>query len=148
MRRAVNITVSVLISVAFVLLGVFVFSSSYLRFGETLTEFGQSIAFYFCEIFGIEHGIIPSVNVPSQVVGNMIKLPDILDGFKENAQSYFSLLFSGENFFGWRQSLTGTLATLSKVLVLLLPCGCFTSISRRSSWAFWHPISISPYLSI
>ncbi len=122
MRRAVNIMVSILISVIFVLLGVFVFSSSYLRFWETLTEFGQAIAFYFCEIFGIEHGIVPSVNEPSQVVGNMIKLPDNLDGFKENTQSYFSLLFSGENFVGWWQSFTGTLATLSKVLVLLFPC--------------------------
>lgn len=122
MRRAINIMVSVLISVIFVLLGVFVFSSSYLRFWETLTEFGQSIAYYFCEIFGIEHGIVPSVNAPSQVVGNMIKLPDNLDGFKENTQSYFSLLFNGENFVGWWQSLTGTLETLSKVLVLLLPC--------------------------
>ena len=122
MRRAINITVSVLVSVIFVLLGVFVFSSSYQRFWETITEFGQSIAFYFCEIFGIEHGIAPSVNAPSQVVGNMIKLPDNLDGFKENTQSYFFLLFSGENFVGWWQSLTGTLATLSKVLVLLLPC--------------------------
>lgn len=122
MRRAVNITVSMLVSLAFVLLGVFVFSSSYLRFGETLTEFGRSIAYYFCEIFGIEHNIEPNVNAPSQVVGNMIKLPDNLDGFKENTQSYFSLLFSGENFVGWWQSFTGTLATLSKVLVLLLPC--------------------------
>lgn len=122
MRRTINIIVSVLVSLAFVALGVFVFSSSYLRFWETLTEFGQSIAFYFCEIFGIEHNIVPSVNAPSQVVGNMIKLPDNLDGFKENTQSYFSLLFSGQNFVGWWQSLTGTLATLSKVLVLLLPC--------------------------
>lgn len=46
------------------------------------------------------------MNAPSQVVGNMIKLPCNLEGFKENTQSYFS----------------GTLATLSKVLVLLLPC--------------------------
>ena len=38
MRRAVNITVSALISIAFVLLGVFVFSSSYLRFGETCAD--------------------------------------------------------------------------------------------------------------
>lgn len=122
MRRAVNITVSVLISVIFVLLGVFVFSSSYLRFWETITEFGQSIAFYFCEIFGIEHNIVPSVNAPSQVVGNMIKLPDNLDGFKENTQSFFSLFVSGENSVGWWGAVKGTLETLSKVLVLLLPC--------------------------
>lgn len=90
MRRAVNITVTVLISIAFVLLGVFVFPSSYLRFGETCADFGTSIAFYFCEIFGIKHNIAPSVNEPSRFVGNMIKLPDNIDGFKENTRSYFS----------------------------------------------------------
>ena len=95
MRRAVNITVTAFISITFVLLGVFVFSSSYLRFGETCAEFGQAIAFYFCEIFGIEHNIAPGVNVPSKVVGNMIKLPDNIDGFKENTRSFFSLFVSG-----------------------------------------------------
>lgn len=122
MRRAVNITVTALISIAFVLLGAFVFTSSYLRFVETLVEFGEAIAFYFCEIFGIEHNIVPGVNVPSEVVGNMIKLPDNIDGFKENTRSFFSLFVSGENFLGWWGAVTETLATLSKVLVLLLPC--------------------------
>ena len=122
MRRAVNITVTAFISITFVLLGVFVFSSSYLRFGETCAEFGQAIAFYFCEIFGIEHNIAPGVNVPSKVVGNMIKLPDNIDGFKENTRSFFSLFVSGENFVGWWGTVTGTLATISKALVILLPC--------------------------
>ncbi len=122
MRRAVNITVSALISIAFVLLGVFVFSSSYLRFGETCADFGKSIAIYFCEIFGTGHNIAPSVNAPSRFVGNMIKLPDNLDGFKENGRLFFSLFVSGENFVGWWQSVTGTMATLSKTLVILLPC--------------------------
>ena len=97
MRRAVNITVTALISIAFVLLGAFVFTSSYLRFVETLVEFGESIAYYFCEIFGIAHKIVPGVNVPSEVVGNMIKLPDNIDGFKENTRSFFSLFVSGDN---------------------------------------------------
>jgi len=122
MRKAANITVTVLISVSFVLLGVFMFSSSYIQFGETCAEFGESIAFYFCEIFGIEHNIAPSVNAPSEVVGNMIKLPDNIDGFKENTQSFFSLFVSRDNFLGWWGTVTGTLETLSKVLVLLLPC--------------------------
>lgn len=120
MRRTVNIVFTVLVALVLVLLGVFVFSSSYLRFGETCVEFGQAIAFYFCEIFGIEHHIVPSVNAPSQVVGNMIKLPDNLDGFKENTQSYFSLLISRENFIGWWGSVTQTLSVLSK----LLSCYC------------------------
>ncbi len=122
MRRVVNIVITIIISLGFLLLGYFVFSSSYLRFGETCKEFGESIAFYFCEIFGIEHNIAPGVNAPSEIVGNMITLPDNLDGFKENTQSFFSLFFSGENFVGWWGTVTETLATLSKVLVLLLPC--------------------------
>ena len=122
MRRAVNITVTALISIALVLLGVFVFSSSYLRFGEMCAEFGTSITFYFCEIFEIEHNIAPNVNAPSKVVGNMIKLPSEWEGFRAKAGEYFYLLFSGDNIIGWWQSVTGTLATLSKTLVLLLPC--------------------------
>ena len=122
MRRTVNIVFTALVALTLALLGVFVFSSSYLRFGETCVEFGQAIAFYFCEIFGIEHHIVPSANAPSQVVGNMIKLPDNFGGFKEDTQSYFSLLFSGENFVGWWGSVTQTLSVLSKALVVLLPC--------------------------
>lgn len=122
MRKTANITVTVLISVSFVLLGVFMLSSSYLRFGETCAEFGSCIAFYFCEIFGIKHNIAPNVNVPSKVVGNMIKLPDNLDGFKENTRSFFLLFVSKENFVGWWGTVTGTLATISKALVILLPC--------------------------
>ncbi len=122
MRRAVNITATVIISLAFALLGVFVFSSSYLRFGESCLDFGQSVAFYFCEIFGIEHSIIPGVNAPSQVVTNQIKLPSEWSGFTEKAGEYFSLFFNGENFVGWWGSVTKTLSVLSKVLILLLPC--------------------------
>ena len=122
MRRTVNIVFTALVALTLALLGVFVFCSSYLRFGETCVEFGQAIAFYFCEIFGIEHHIVPSANAPSQVVGNMIKLPDNFGGFKEDTQSYFSLLFSGENFVGWWGSVTQTLSVLSKALVVLLPC--------------------------
>ena len=122
MRKAVNITVSIFISLMFVLLGYFVFLSSYLRFGESCVDFGKFIGYYFCEIFGIEHNIMPSVNAPSQVVGNMIKLPDNLDGFKENTRSFFLLFVSKENFVGWWGTVTGTLATISKALVILLPC--------------------------
>lgn len=122
MRRAIDITVTALISIVFVLLGVFVFSSSYLRFGETCEEFGTSIAFYFCEMFGIEHNIASGVNAPSKVVGNEIKLPDNFEGFKENTQSYFSLLFDGQNLLSWGRSVAGTLDTVSRILVLILPC--------------------------
>lgn len=121
MRRTLYIILTALISVAFVLLGVFVFSSSYLRFGESCVEFGLSVAFYFCEIFGIAHTIVPRVNSPSQFVGNQILLPETFDGFKTNAREYFTLLFDRQNFLGWWGSVTDTLGKIGMALVFLLP---------------------------
>ena len=54
-RRVFNICLSVLITAAFALLAVFVFSDSYLRFGEAVKDFGLSVGYYFCTLFGIEH---------------------------------------------------------------------------------------------
>ena len=51
MRR--NIIITAAISAVMVLLGVFVFSDSYLRLWESLRDLGNSAAYYFCELFGI-----------------------------------------------------------------------------------------------
>ena len=67
-RRVFNICLSVLITAAFALLAVFVFSDSYLRFGEAAKDFGLSVGYYFCTLFGIEHNIVPSVTEYSSVM--------------------------------------------------------------------------------
>lgn len=59
-RRIFNICLTVVITAAFILLGAFVFGDSYLRFGETAKDFGLSVGYYFCTLFGIEHNIVPS----------------------------------------------------------------------------------------
>ena len=61
MRKAGNVSVTALLSAVFVLLGVFVFRQSYLRFWEALCDLGRSVGYCFCEICGTEHGIIPTV---------------------------------------------------------------------------------------
>ena len=58
MRRALNITFTVLLTIGFILLGVFVFATSYIRFWHGLTDFGLSFGYYFCVIFGIPHNIM------------------------------------------------------------------------------------------
>ena len=55
MRR--NIVITVLIFIGMALLGVFVFSDSYLRLGESFRDLGNSAAYYFCKLFGIENDI-------------------------------------------------------------------------------------------
>ena len=52
-RRISYIVLAVVFTIAFVLIGAFIFSSSYLRLGETFVDFWHSIKFYFCELFEI-----------------------------------------------------------------------------------------------
>ena len=122
MRKAVNVTVTVLLSAVFVLLGIFVFNPSYLRFWETLCDFGRSAAYYFCGIFGIEHNIRPTVTEYSHVLQWDILLPSDFAGFQSSAADYFGLLFSKENFAAWGQTLGRTLGNTAKIISILLPC--------------------------
>ena len=68
-RRVFNICLSVLITAAFALLAVFVFSDSYLRFGEAVKDFVFSVVFFFCTLYGIDHIIVP---IGSPLVSNPI----------------------------------------------------------------------------
>ncbi len=120
--RKLCITLSVLITVGLVTLGVFVFSTSYLRFAEAITDMGRSIGIYFSEIFGIHHNIPPTVNDYSQVFGWGSYLPEDFDVFKQDAGNYFALLVNGDNFSAWGKTVGAWLGKVAKVLILLLPC--------------------------
>ena len=121
-RRVFNICLSVLITVAFALLAVFVFSDSYLRFGEAVKDFGLSVGYYFCTLFGIEHNIVPSVTEYSSVMDWGILLPSDLEGFTSQATSFFSLLVDGENFSGYWAKVGDVMLVLLKVVAIMLPC--------------------------
>ena len=122
MRKAVNVLVTALLSAVFILLGVFVFRQAYLRFWEALCDFGRSVAYYFCGIFGIEHGIVPTVTEYSKVLQWNVLLPSDFAGFQSSAAEYFALLFSKDNFAAWGKSLAGTLGNSVKIVSILLPC--------------------------
>ena len=122
MRRKIYIAVSAGITTLFLLLGAFVFGQSYRRFWETLCDFGRSAAYYFCGIFGIDSGIVPSVTEYSEVMQWSVTLPSDFDGFQTSAANYFSLLFSKDNFTAWGRSLSITLGNAAKIISVLLPC--------------------------
>ena len=119
--RKVHIALCVLISAVFIALGVFVFYPSYLRFWETITDMGISVAVYFCEIFSIPYTFTATFLQPSSVFGWSSYLPENYDGFKQDAATYFSLLFSKENFSAWGHSVGVFLGSTAKVLILILP---------------------------
>jgi len=121
MRRTLNIIVTVLIFSGLAALGVFVFRNSYVRFIESIRDFGLSIAYYFCEIFGVEYSFKPTVNDITET-SPPVNLPSDMDGFKNGAKNYFALLFNGDNFNGWLRHIAGVTENLSKALVIILPC--------------------------
>lgn len=121
-RLVINIITCVAISVALVLLGVFVFSTSYVRLYEAFKDFGLSIGFYFCEMFGITHNITPTVIDISQTSEPSINMPNDWQGFKDGTVEYFTRLISQENFYGWLGHISGVMSVLGKVLVIALPC--------------------------
>ena len=121
-RRVFNICLSVLITAAFALLAVFVFSDSYLRFGEAVKDFGLSVGYYFCTLFGLDHDIVPSVTEYSSVMDWSILLPSDLEGFTSQSKSFFALLVDGENFASYWAKVGDVMLVLLKVAAIVLPC--------------------------
>ncbi len=117
-----HIVLSIALSLAFIMLGIFVFRESYLRFFETLCDLGRSIAYYFCEIFGIKNKIVPTVKEYSHILQWDILLPSDFDSFQASVKNFFILLFSGENFAAWVRTLSGMLGNAAKIISVLLPC--------------------------
>lgn len=121
-RRTFNICLTVVITAAFILLGAFVFGNSYLRFGESAKDFGLSVGYYFCTLFGLEHDIVPSVTEYSSVMDWDILLPSDFEGFTSQAKSFVSLLVNGENFAGYWAKVGDVMLVLLKVVAIILPC--------------------------
>ncbi len=120
--RILNITFSVVLTIIFILLGVFCFNTSYLRFGESLVDLWQSCKFYFFEIFGIPHLTIPTVEQYSDVLEWNIFLPSDFEAFKATASDYFALFFSKENFNEYWAKVGEIIGNVSRVIVIILPC--------------------------
>ncbi len=120
--RRVYIWLSALITIGVALLGVLVFRESYIRLWETLKDFGLSIAYYFCVLFGIKNKIKPTVTDYSGAMQWDAVLPEDFESFQGETASYFSLLFSKENFNGWLGHTGNVLLRLSQILTTVLPC--------------------------
>ena len=120
MRR--NVILTIILSAAFLLLGGFVFRSSYVRFWETLQDLFRSAGFYFGTLFGIEHSITPTVTEYSSVMRWDILLPSDFKTFTERVQMYLSLLIDKENFAGYWQVVGRVAKVIAKVIAVGLPC--------------------------
>ena len=121
MSRRFKIIVTSVISAIFLGLTA-VFWQSYVRFGEACRDFGLSVAYYFCELIGIDYSFTPTVTEYSDVLQWEILLPSDWDGFTASAKQYFSLLIDGENFAGYWAVVGNVMLVAAKVIAVILPC--------------------------
>ena len=129
--------ICILITLGFVVLGIFRFFGCIGRIIESVRDCGLSVAYYFCEIFEIPHRITPTVNelpkipffdFPSQTpdvptVPNVpsVPLPDNWEKFKIKWSAYWRLWATKENFFGYLSAVGNALYIFSKVIVIIIP---------------------------
>ena len=121
MNRRFSIAVTLVISAIFLGLTA-VFWQSYARFGESCRDFGLSVAYYVCELFGIDYSFTPTVTEYSGVLQWEILLPDDWQGFTASAKEYFSLLIDGENFAGYWAKVGDVMLVAAKIIAVILPC--------------------------
>ena len=121
-RRIVYITLTALLSCVFILVSIFCFTNSFVRIFESCKDFGLSIAFYFCQVFGVKHNITPTVNEYTHVFDKSSSLPSDTQGFTVGAGKYFELLFSADNFTAWGNGVAEWLTKFLMILVIVIPC--------------------------
>ena len=92
--------ICILITLGFLSVSFFVFQEALGRIIESFRDFGLSVAFIFCELFGIENNIQSTVNslpkvpyFPNYGGENtpITSLPDTWGGFKTNFVSFWKL---------------------------------------------------------
>lgn len=112
---------------------IFFFPNALGRIIESVRDFGLSVAYYFCEIFQIEHNISPTVNnypkipffdfapsVPS-VPAPSVPIPDNFNDFKSKWFAYWRLWANKDNFLAYLSAIGNGLYYLSYALLILLP---------------------------
>lgn len=121
-QKRLNIALTVALTIAFILLGAFVFRVAYCRTNEALIDLYGSFKYYFCVLFGFSVDGIPSVAERSKVLNWDVILPADFETFKANCISFFRLFTSKENFLSWLSETGQKTGKISKIVIIILPC--------------------------
>lgn len=97
-KNIAYIVISVLITIAFILLAVLVFKTSYIRIFESLTDLIHSIKYYFCKLFGIDAELNPSILDGSNAIKWESVLPSDFNDFKVKFVEFWRLFANLDNF--------------------------------------------------
>ena len=119
--RKLHIIVSAVVSAGIVALGAVVFRESWQRAWEAILDLLRSLGFYFCELFALQHTIVPTVTEKSKIFLLEFRFADNASDFFSDAGAYFSLLFSGGNFRGFLAGLENGMLVFARVITVAVP---------------------------
>ena len=118
------------ITLALLCVSVFVFPNAFGRLLESGRDLGLSIAYYFCELFGIEYSFTPTVIelpkipfFPSYGGANSPStfLPNTWTGFQSNWSAYWQLWVTKDNFFSYLVTVEDTVFQGCKFIIIVFP---------------------------
>ncbi|MCD8371860.1 MAG: hypothetical protein LUD27_00975 [Clostridia bacterium] len=119
--------ICIAITIGCLLCTAFLFTNSINRIIESFRDFGLSIAYYFCELFGIEGGISVTVNeLPSMDLFPTaglatVNFPATWASFKEGFAAYWQLWISKDNALNYLSALGDGLYIICYALLIALP---------------------------
>ncbi len=122
--------ICIAITLGFLALGVFVFFGAVGRIIEGGRDVGLSVAYYFCELFGLDHSITPTVNdfpkIPffdfaGGAEAPVIPIPEDWQGFVEKWKLYWRTWASELNFWRYTLFLVDLFYYVSLAVLLFIP---------------------------
>ena len=114
----------------FVALGLYRFFDCIGRIVEAGMDLGLSVAYYFCELFGAEHSVVPTVNDYPKIpffdgLGGAFapetSLPETFEGFSAKWSEYWRTWATMENFQGYCAQLVRIMYFVAVGLLIAVP---------------------------
>lgn len=160
-----------MITLGILFLAIYRFPNAIGRLVESCRDLGLSVAYYFCELFEIKHGIIPTINNPPDYDFLSLEhifwfidyerpsttFPETFGAFAEKWSAFWTLFIDEYNIRHYFHDLTEWLYEFSRWATLLLPLVLVVwlliknNLERENSvddppsraWELWHWISLN-----
>lgn len=120
-RQMLNTIITALITLAFILTGIFLFRDSYLRVYEATKDLFTSLTYFFSKLFNTSRIIQPTVLYPSKYLDMNIFLPVNTEEFISSLYEFSVTFIKPDNFNAWLNTVMRTTISVFKISVIAIP---------------------------
>lgn len=110
------------ITLLFAFISIFFFTHAYGRIAESIVDLGNSIAYYFSQMFMLDSNVAPTINnMTGQPFTLPFNLPQTWEEFQIKWGQYWSQWASSEMFNSYLLFLSDILYVLAQIILILIP---------------------------